>query len=89
MIGVNLNMLLDRLKSCVAKMDKILKLITSMSEHDKIISVQDHLSILQLKCIEKLYDGWSDDAIEALINKLRLLDFNLKKTHLPFELCKG
>ena len=49
-----LNVLLDCLKSCIVKMDTILKLITTMSEHDKIISVQHHLSILQFKCIEKL-----------------------------------
>lgn len=64
-----LDISLNRLKSCAVKMEKILKLITTMSENNKTLNVQEHLSLIQFKCIEKLYDKWRDDAIGALINK--------------------
>ena len=36
-----LDISLNRLKSCVVKMEKILKLITTMSENDKTLNVQE------------------------------------------------
>lgn len=60
-----LDVLLNRLKPCVGKVETILKIITTVSENDKIIK---YSSVVQFKCIEKLYDKWSDDAIDMLID---------------------